>query len=59
MLHARAVTLPLHPKRDPIRVRAPAPAHMLEFLTACGFKGDTPEGASKKDQQGAKEQSRD
>jgi len=59
MLHARAVTLPLHPKRDPIRVRAPAPAHMLEFLTACGFKGDTPEGAGKKDQPGAKEQSRD
>lgn len=43
MLHARAVAIPLYPKKDPIRVRAPAPAHMLELLTACGFKGDTPE----------------
>jgi tRNA pseudouridine32 synthase/23S rRNA pseudouridine746 synthase/23S rRNA pseudouridine1911/1915/1917 synthase len=43
MLHARAVTLPLYAKRDPIRVRAPAPAHMIELLKACGFKGDTPE----------------
>lgn len=37
MLHARAVTLPLHPKRDPIRVRAPVPEHMQADLTACGF----------------------
>jgi tRNA pseudouridine32 synthase/23S rRNA pseudouridine746 synthase/23S rRNA pseudouridine1911/1915/1917 synthase len=37
MLHARAVTLPLHAKRDPIRVRAPVPEHMRDELTACGF----------------------
>jgi len=40
MLHARGVALPLHPKRDPIRVRAPVPAHMLDDLLACGFTGD-------------------
>ena len=40
MLHARAITLPLHPKRDPIRVRAPIPDHMRADLAACGFAGD-------------------
>lgn len=40
MLHARGVALPLHPKRDPIRVRAPVPSHMLDDLLACGFSGD-------------------
>ena len=43
MLHARAVALPLYAKRDPIRVRAPAPTHMLEMLAVCGFKGDASE----------------
>jgi tRNA pseudouridine32 synthase/23S rRNA pseudouridine746 synthase/23S rRNA pseudouridine1911/1915/1917 synthase len=42
MLHARAVSVPLHPKRDPVRATAPAPAHMIEALKACGFKGDAP-----------------
>ena len=40
MLHARGVALPLHPKRDPIRVRAPVPEHMRDDLAACGFTGD-------------------
>ncbi len=40
MLHARAVVLPLHPKRDPIRAVAPVPEHMAADLAACGFKGD-------------------
>jgi RluA family pseudouridine synthase len=40
MLHARAVAIPLHPKRDPIRAKAPPPEHMLEDLTACGFKNE-------------------
>jgi tRNA pseudouridine32 synthase/23S rRNA pseudouridine746 synthase len=31
-LHARAVTVPLYPKRDPITVEAPAPAGMQETL---------------------------
>jgi RluA family pseudouridine synthase len=43
MLHARAITLPLHAKRDPIRVRAPVPEHMLADLIACGFPGDKDE----------------
>ncbi len=40
LLHARAVVLPLYPKRDPIRAVAPVPEHMLASLIACGFKGD-------------------
>jgi RluA family pseudouridine synthase len=40
MLHARGVALPLHPKRDPIRVRAPIPPHMQDDLAACGFTED-------------------
>jgi RluA family pseudouridine synthase len=40
MLHARAVTLPLHAKRDPIRVRAPIPEHMHDDLAGCGFVED-------------------
>lgn len=38
-LHARAVTLPLYPSRDPIRVEAPVPAHMRAALAACGWDG--------------------
>ena len=37
MLHARAVTISLYKKRDPIRVRAPIPEHMRDDLAACGF----------------------
>ncbi len=36
-LHARSITLPLYPKKPPIRVEAPAPAHMAEQLGACGY----------------------
>lgn len=36
-LHARAVVVPLYPKRDPIAVTAVPPAHMLAALAACGF----------------------
>lgn len=35
-LHARELTLPLYPKRPPIVVTAPAPAHLRDGLTACG-----------------------
>ena len=41
-LHSRAITIPLYPTRDPITISAPAPAHMLKFLKACGFAGDPP-----------------
>lgn len=36
-LHARAITIPLYKKRDPIRVEAPPPPHMLAALRACGW----------------------
>lgn len=39
-LHARALAIPLYPKRAPIRVEAPVPAHMRAALAACGFAGD-------------------
>ncbi|MDY0871777.1 RluA family pseudouridine synthase [Dongia rigui] len=36
-LHSRALVVPLYPKKDPIRVEAPPPAHMIRALQACGF----------------------
>ena len=36
-LHARAVAIPLYPKRAPISVTAPVPAHMRAALDACGL----------------------
>jgi tRNA pseudouridine32 synthase / 23S rRNA pseudouridine746 synthase len=38
-LHAREVVVPLYPKREPVQVVAPVPAHMREALTACGWEG--------------------
>jgi tRNA pseudouridine32 synthase/23S rRNA pseudouridine746 synthase len=35
-LHARAVTVPLYPKKPPITVEAPVPGHMRERVRACG-----------------------
>jgi len=40
-LHAAEVLVPLYPKREPIRVTAPVPAHMRELLMRCGWK-ETP-----------------
>lgn len=39
-LHSRAIVLPLYPKKPPIAVTAPAPAHLLDALKACGFDPD-------------------
>jgi tRNA pseudouridine32 synthase / 23S rRNA pseudouridine746 synthase len=39
-LHARGVAVPLKKDTPPIAVEAPAPAHMLEALKACGFPGE-------------------
>src|SRR5262249_61796139 len=39
-LHAREVAVPLYPKREPVRVIAPVPAHMRDALTACGGDGE-------------------
>jgi tRNA pseudouridine32 synthase / 23S rRNA pseudouridine746 synthase len=40
LLHAREVTVPINPKREPVRVVAPVPAHMRAALTACGWRGE-------------------
>ncbi|MHC2001536.1 RluA family pseudouridine synthase [Methylobacterium sp. CM6241] len=37
-LHARALTLPLYPKKPPIVVEAPAPGHMRERMGMCGYR---------------------
>jgi tRNA pseudouridine32 synthase/23S rRNA pseudouridine746 synthase len=36
-LHARSIEIPLYPKKDPIVVTAPAPEHMLGFITPLGY----------------------
>jgi len=36
-LHARGIEIPLYPKKTPIMVTAPVPAHMDAFLAACGY----------------------
>jgi tRNA pseudouridine32 synthase/23S rRNA pseudouridine746 synthase/23S rRNA pseudouridine1911/1915/1917 synthase len=38
-LHARAVTIPLYPTKDPIAVTAPPPPHMAQALQSCGWEG--------------------
>jgi tRNA pseudouridine32 synthase/23S rRNA pseudouridine746 synthase len=40
-LHAREIVVPLYRKREPIRVTAPVPPHMVERLKACGWTGET------------------
>jgi tRNA pseudouridine32 synthase/23S rRNA pseudouridine746 synthase len=37
-LHARALELPLYPKRDPVRAVAPIPERMRANLAACGIE---------------------
>jgi tRNA pseudouridine32 synthase / 23S rRNA pseudouridine746 synthase len=37
LLHARAVTFPLHPAKPPITVTAPLPPHMLDALARLGY----------------------
>jgi tRNA pseudouridine32 synthase / 23S rRNA pseudouridine746 synthase len=37
-LHARAIQIPLYPKKNPILVDAPPPVHMEKALKLCGFK---------------------
>jgi tRNA pseudouridine32 synthase/23S rRNA pseudouridine746 synthase len=39
-LHARGVTVPLYPKKPPIRVEAPVPKPMRERVEACGVIPD-------------------
>ena len=35
-LHARALSVPLYPKKPPIEIEAPVPAHMVQRLRDCG-----------------------
>ena len=37
-LHARSLGLPLYPKKPPVVAEAPAPAHMVFRLEACGWQ---------------------
>jgi tRNA pseudouridine32 synthase/23S rRNA pseudouridine746 synthase len=39
-LHSREIVVPLYKNREPIRVSAPAPLHMVERLQACGWGGE-------------------
>jgi tRNA pseudouridine32 synthase/23S rRNA pseudouridine746 synthase len=36
-LHARALSLPLYPKKPPVRAEAPVPEHMRPGFAACGW----------------------
>jgi len=36
-LHARAIEIPLYPKKDPVKVTAPVPEHMQKLLEKCGY----------------------
>ncbi|TXM68382.1 RluA family pseudouridine synthase [Methylobacterium sp. WL103] len=38
-LHARGLALPLYPKKPPVVAEAPAPEHMRDGLSACGWAG--------------------
>jgi len=38
-LHAREIVIPISRNKDPIRVTAPVPPHLLERLRACGWNG--------------------
>ncbi len=44
MLHlqARAIEVPLYPKKDPVSVIAPVPAHMRDALSCCGAITSSP-----------------
>jgi tRNA pseudouridine32 synthase / 23S rRNA pseudouridine746 synthase len=39
-LHSREIVVPISKNKDPVRVVAPAPAHLHERLTACGWNGE-------------------
>jgi tRNA pseudouridine32 synthase / 23S rRNA pseudouridine746 synthase len=42
-LHAREVVVPISKNKAPVRVTAPVPDHMREWLRACGWTGENPE----------------
>ena len=40
-LHAREVVVPISRNREPVRVAAPVPPHLRDWLTACGWNPET------------------
>jgi tRNA pseudouridine32 synthase/23S rRNA pseudouridine746 synthase len=40
LLHAREVVVPISKNKPPVRVTAPVPAHMWDWLGACGWNGE-------------------
>jgi tRNA pseudouridine32 synthase / 23S rRNA pseudouridine746 synthase len=40
LLHAREVVVPISKNKAPVRVAAPVPAHMRDWLCACGWNGE-------------------
>lgn len=42
-LHARSVSIPLHPGKPPVVVTAPVAPHMVEALKSCGWPGEATE----------------
>jgi tRNA pseudouridine32 synthase / 23S rRNA pseudouridine746 synthase len=43
LLHARAVVVPISKNKAPVRVTAPVPAHMGDWLRACGWNDEDAE----------------
>jgi tRNA pseudouridine32 synthase / 23S rRNA pseudouridine746 synthase len=43
LLHARAVVVPISKNKAPVRVTAPVPAHMRDWLRACGWTSEDTE----------------
>jgi tRNA pseudouridine32 synthase / 23S rRNA pseudouridine746 synthase len=43
LLHARAVVVPISKNKAPVRVTAPVPAHMRDWLRACGWNDEDAE----------------
>jgi tRNA pseudouridine32 synthase/23S rRNA pseudouridine746 synthase len=39
-LHSREIVVPISRNKDPVRVMAPAPAHLHNRLRACGWNGE-------------------
>jgi tRNA pseudouridine32 synthase / 23S rRNA pseudouridine746 synthase len=41
-LHAREVVVPISKNKEPVRITAPVPSHMRDWLRACGWNGQEP-----------------
>jgi tRNA pseudouridine32 synthase/23S rRNA pseudouridine746 synthase len=39
-LHSREIAIPISKNKEPVRAVAPAPRHMHERLSACGWNGE-------------------